>query len=390
MKSKLLIFTLSLALLLSACGSSTPEAIPTVVLAPANADQREPSPQITGDLIASAMIVPAQEASLAFQTSGNIIAVHISVGDTVKTGDILVELDSDLAQLDVQRAELVLRELKSPGAIARAEEAVANTLETRDDEAHDVEALAYGRASQEMLDEIQAEITLAEKRLEVAQAAYDRVANKSLENAGRANALLALNNARNYLNSLRADYGWYLAPRSDVEVSKTKAQANAAEAAYQEAVWYLAALQGEDLPAEASGLMLSQLQQAETDLAAAQKRLEMTQIKAPFDGIIAEVKVSIGDFATPAQPLVIITNLSNPLVKTTDLSERDILAVQIGAPALISIDALGKEYEGKVVSISPTADTLGGDVVYEVTLVFTEKPEGILGGMTAEIIIGKK
>ncbi len=156
MKSKLLIFTLSLALLLSACGGSTPETIPTVVLAPANADQREPSPQITGDLIASAMIVPAQEASLAFQTSGNIIAVHISVGDTVKTGDILVELDSDLAQLDVQRAELVLRELKSPGAIARAEEAVANTLETRDDEAHDVEALAYGRASQEMLDEIQA------------------------------------------------------------------------------------------------------------------------------------------------------------------------------------------------------------------------------------------
>lgn len=393
MNSKLWLFSLSILLLLltlTACGSgAAPEAIPTVVLD--NSSSEQPASQKSGsDLVASGVVIPSQEANLAFITGGNVTAVNISVGDSVKAGDVLIQLDSVLAELDVARAERTLRELTSSGAIANAEEAAALALETRDDEAHDVEALEYGRASQELLDEVQAEITLAENRVEAAQAVYDRVSHRSLENAGRANALLALNDARNYLNSLRADYNWYLAPPSETDVALTNAEANAAEAAYQEALWYLAALKGEEVPPEASGAMLTQLQQAEADLKAAKKRLEMTRIVAPFDGIIAKVNISVGDFAAPAQPLVIVTDLSQPLIKTTDLSERDILQVQVGAPASVFIEALNETYDAKVVSISPKADTLGGDVIYEVSLSFISPPENLLGGMTAEVTIEEK
>ena len=51
------------------------------------------------------------------------------------------------------------------------------------------------------------------------------------------------------------------------------------------------------------------------------------------------------------------------------------------------IEALGESFLASVVSISPLADTLGGDVVYEVTLTFSEPPVGLLGGMTAEVAI---
>jgi len=383
-----------LVLILSACGgSSTPDAIPTVVIdGGGTVDTPKPassSSSSQGDVIASAIVVPAQEASLAFVSGGTVTKVNAAVGDRVTAGYILVELDSTLARLEVERAQRVLRELTSQRAIAAAEEAVVNALETRDDEARDVLALDYGRASQELLDEIRAEITLAEKRVEAAQAAYDRVANKSLENTGRANALLALNDAKNYLSSLQADYGWYISPPSETDVARTTSEAAVAEAAYQEAQWYLAALKGEEIPADASGTMLAQLQQARADLVAAQNRLDQLQLVAPISGVVVEVNVIAGEFVSPGKVLVIISDMDQLQVKTTDLSERDIINVAIGDPATITVDALNEQFSGTVVSVSPIADTLGGDVVYEVTIAFDEQPAGVLGGMTAEVSIGE-
>jgi multidrug resistance efflux pump len=391
MKKVYLIAITLLALVLSACGSSsTPEAIPTIVLNSGN-NNTQPEQISTnrgGDIIASAIVVPAQEAHLAFISGGNVAKVNAAVGDRVTAGFILVELDNTLAQLDVERAQRTLRELTSPGAIAAAEEAIVTALETRDNEAQDVLGLDYGRASEDLLDEVRAEITLAEKRVEFAQAAYDRVSNRSLENSARANALLALNDAKNYLNSLRADYQWYISPPSEIDVAKTTAQAAVAEAAYQEAQWYLAALKGEDIPADASGEKLAQLQQAKADLAAAQNRLNQSRLIAPLSGIVAEVNVIAGEFASPGMILIVVSDMEHLQVKTTDLSERDIIGVKTGDPATIRVDALNEEFSGKVVNVSPTADTLGGDIVYEVTIAFDEQPEGVLGGMSADVTIG--
>mgnify|MGYP002713112252 CR=1 FL=1 len=387
MKTKL-VLVLSLAMLLTACGGDNAEAIPTVVIdAPSSAPASSGNNTVRGDIVASAELVPAQEAHLAFVAGGNVAAVNVVVGQQVNKGDILVELDNTLAELELQRAERTLREMTSPGAIAAAEEAVTVALEDRDDEAFDVVALDYGRASQEMLDEIQAEITLAEKRLEAAEFVYDRVKDKPLNNTQRADALLALNDAKTYLNGLRADYQWYISPPSENDVAQTKAEAALAQAVYQEAVWYLAALKGEDLPAEASGTKLAALQQAQADLVAAQARLDQTRILAPFDGMVAQVSVSTGDFVAPAQTLVIVSDLAQMQVRTTDLSERDIVRVQVGAPAEVLVDALGETFPATVQSISPLANTLGGDVVYEVLLSFDESPNGVLGGMTAEVAI---
>jgi HlyD family secretion protein len=395
MKRIYLIVIIVVSLVLSACGStSSPEAIPTIVIDGGNnVDTPKPASNSStnrgGNVIASAIVVPAQEAHLAFVTGGNVLKVNVEVGDRVTVGHILVELDNTLAQLEVERAQRTLRELTSPAAIAAAEEAVVNALETRDDEAQDVLGLNYGRASDDLLDEVQAEITLAEKRYEFAEAAYERVSNRPLDNPARANALLALNDAKNYLNGLRADYQWYISPPSETDVTKTTAEADVAEAVYQEAQWYLAALKGEDIPADASGPMLTQLQQAQANLVAAQNQLEQTRLTAPISGIVAQVNVVPGEFATPGMTLVIVSDLDHLQAKTTDLSERDISNVKIGDPATISVDALAEEFSGTVTSISPIADTLGGDVVYEVTVTFNEQPVGALGGMTAEVTIGE-
>ena len=386
---KLLYLSLLLTLLLSACGAggNAPEAIPTIVLGQGNVTTTEASPRSTGDIVASAVVVPAQEAHLAYLTGGNIQTVNVSLSEEVKVGQILVELDNTIALLEVERAKRALRELTSPMQIAIAEEAVAIALETRDDEAHDVVALDYGRASRDMIDEVQAEITLAENRVEGAQTAYNKVSNQSLESTKRAKALLALNDAKTYLNSLRANYQWYISPPSDVDVAKTTAEAVVAEAVYQESQWYLAALKGEKISADASGAQLAQLQQAKDDLKMAENRLTQTRLIAPIAGTIAEINIIAGEYAFPANTLIIISDMSEPQIKTTDLSERDITKVKVGALATIFIDALNEEFSGEVSIISPIADTLGGDVIYEITLTFDEPPANAFSGMTAEVSI---
>jgi hypothetical protein len=73
-------------------------------------------------------------------------------------------------------------------------------------------------------------------------------------------------------------------------------------------------------------------------------------------------------------------------VETTDLSERDISNIHLGDPANVFVEALNKNISGKVISISPRADTaISGDVIFKVTVAPDIQPEGLLWGMTAEV-----
>jgi hypothetical protein len=89
------------------------------------------------------------------------------------------------------------------------------------------------------------------------------------------------------------------------------------------------------------------------------------------------------------QVVVTLATLNALQLETTDLSERDITKVEIGAPVNIFIEALNENFTGKVIGISPIADNVGGDVVFKVTIAFEKQPENLLWGMTAEVTIGE-
>jgi RND family efflux transporter MFP subunit len=133
----------------------------------------------------------------------------------------------------------------------------------------------------------------------------------------------------------------------------------------------------------------ARVQQAQVSLELAQINLTEGTISAPFDGTIAALDIVPGEFVQSDQRVVTVATLNTFQVETTDLSERDITNVQIGDSATISVDALGETVNGKVVNISPISDTVGGDVVFKVTLAFDKQPENLLWGMTAEVSIGK-
>jgi RND family efflux transporter MFP subunit len=143
------------------------------------------------------------------------------------------------------------------------------------------------------------------------------------------------------------------------------------------------------IPAEYRQRADARVQQAQATLELAQINLTEGVLTAPFDGVVASLNVIPGEFVDSDQTVVTLATLNTLQVETTDLSERDIPRVKIGAPANISIEALNETFKGKVTNISPISNNVGGDVVFKVTIGFEKQPENLLWGMTAEARIGE-
>lgn len=391
MKKIYLIITVVLALVLSACGTtSTPTPIPTIVIDGTNNTPKPVSPVSSGgNVVASAVVVPAQEADLAFVTGGNVAKVNVKVGEKVKAGQVLVELDNIIAQLEVERANRALRELTSAASVAAAEKAVANAQDAYDDAKQKVDSIKFRHTDNVTINYLEDQVTLAQDALDRARDAYKQTAGLSDLDPVRAKAGTNLYNAQKTYNTALGNLNWYTKLPSANDIALATADFDSASAALQEAKWHLSELKGESIPADATGAQLAQLQQAKADLEAAQTRLNQSRLIAPFSGTVAQVNVIAGGYAPPGMTLIIVIDTDRLQVKTTDLSERDIVKVDIGAPATILVSALDQEFDGQVISISPLANTLGGDVVYEVTLAFEELPAGALAGMTADVTINQ-
>lgn len=141
------------------------------------------------------------------------------------------------------------------------------------------------------------------------------------------------------------------------------------------------------VPPEIRKIAHAHVLQAEAELAIAQTTLSQTILTAPQAGTVTSIKALPGEYVEQNQPVVTLVTLNNLQIETTDLSERDIAKVRMGAPVNITVKALNKDFTGRVVGISSKADTVGGDVVFKVTIAFDRQPENLLWGMTAEVTI---
>src|SRR5262245_37004102 len=98
----LTIIFLVISLVLTACSSAASTTpIPTVVLNNNNNPSNNQSNN--GNAIsASAVVVPVKDARLSFPASGRVTTVHVQVGDVVKKGQVLVELDTSILESKVK------------------------------------------------------------------------------------------------------------------------------------------------------------------------------------------------------------------------------------------------------------------------------------------------
>jgi HlyD family secretion protein len=125
----------------------------------------------------------------------------------------------------------------------------------------------------------------------------------------------------------------------------------------------------------------AQVEQARISLEEAEANLEHTTLVAPFGGLVTDVYLAEGEWATgPAVELVNIDSLQVVLA----VDEIDVGHIRVGQPATITLEPWpDRELQGEVVSIAPSAKIVGQIVTFEAHLSFDSQGLPVLTGMTA-------
>ncbi|MDZ4854212.1 MAG: efflux RND transporter periplasmic adaptor subunit [Nitrospirota bacterium] len=125
---------------------------------------------------------------------------------------------------------------------------------------------------------------------------------------------------------------------------------------------------------------------AEASRRAALTKVSYTVVTAPFDGVITEKKIEVGEIASPGQPLLKMEDPQRLRLEAT-VAEGDLQALSRGATIPVMIDALGsKTLSGMVAQILPT-----GDPATHTFLVKVELPPtpGLKTGMFGRMLVDK-
>jgi HlyD family secretion protein len=363
MKKVLVVFlSISALAILSGCSSASATAI-AATTEPVKADPL---------IISEGRVEPIQFAEIGFNSSGTLKEVLVEEGDTVKAGQVLMRLDNvEALQAEVVRAEEAY-------LVAQQTKGLAQT-ETLQDLASASEAF---RAAQQKLDDFsvpsefdgmtsEQSVTKTYQDVEKARKAYEpyfgyKRTNRYVKDLGAA------------LDDAWADYNkavkWMTL---EANLENAQIQVDQAQAEFTS----LSAGDG-----TASSITLSKFKTAEANLASAKAALNNAELKSPFTGTIASLDAKPGESVSAGLVVVKVADFSNWVVKTTDLTEIDVVNLTNGQVANVTLDALPQNsLTGKIISIGQTYTEVQGDTVYEVTVQMADILPQMRWGMTAEV-----
>lgn len=400
--SSRVVWLIPLVIVLAGCGGGAgDQPLPTVVLETNGSSQVQatgvPVSAMGQAVAASGVVVPAQEAQLAFAVAGQIDQVMVGVGDAVEAGQVLARLSGgeelqaavSAADLNVLKAQQALDDLQSDPswkmALAQAQSDLAAAKDDLRVAEYDRTVNQKGyRASTLTIQSAEAKLVLAKEALDNAKSAYDHYADEPSDDPRRAAALAKYSNAQTAYNSALRTVNWYKGQPTDLQQSQLDAAVALAQAKVDEAQQRVDKLQAGPDPDQVA-LLSGQLASAKDQAAAARSQLGDLELKAPFAGTVGKIVAQEGEWVSPGQAAMVIADLQHLRVQTTDLSERDVPSVHLGQSASVSIEALNTAAEATVREIAPLADTLGGDVVYQTTLDLVSVPDGLKPGMSVDV-----
>lgn len=140
------------------------------------------------------------------------------------------------------------------------------------------------------------------------------------------------------------------------ELAQAQANVDLAEKSYQRAQMLFKRGASN---AQAQDEAQSQQQAARASLALSQARLDKTQIRAPYDGMLGLRQVSAGDYLSPGQDLVNLEVL-DPLKVDFRIPQKAVSQVRIGQSIELSLDTYpGERFKGEIVALNPRLDEVG-------------------------------
>ncbi len=276
------------------------------------------------------------EVKVGSRITGKVERLYASIGDRVKKGDVIVQLEQE--------------DLKSRVAKAKADLDLAEA---------NLALIRLGSRKEEIRE--------AEERTEQARSTLD-LSKKILD---REKGLLT----KGYTTQETVD-------RAEKEYAVSLSQYKAAQEAIQ--------IVKEKFIKEEIDAAVAKVEQAKASLKDTEVQLSYGTIRAPLSGTIASVTTQQGETVTAslnAPTFITIIDL-NRLEVDTYVDETDIGKVKVRREATFTVASFpDKDFKGNVMAIYPKA-IIQDNVVYYVTIISFENPEGLLRPeMTATVNI---
>jgi HlyD family secretion protein len=302
-------------------------------------------------------VVSNLDVEIKCKASGEIVRLPFDVSESVRKGQLLVELNPVDEERTVRQAQASLASSQAKLVSAR-------------------ESLALDQAN----------LATDRQRAETSLAGARAKAQDARAKADRVKELLARR----------------LASQEEYETAETNAVQAASELD-------AAKIKPEELKARERALELSRQQirvaeaQVEGDriaLEVTRQRLADTRVTAPMDGVVTQRNVQVGQIISSpisnvggGTTVLTLSDLRRMFVLAS-VDEADIGKVRVGQPVRVTVDAFpGKRFEGSVELISPRGVNVSNVVTFEVKIEVTSPEKDLLRPeMTAnvEIVAARK
>jgi RND family efflux transporter MFP subunit len=331
----------------------------------------------TGDIVLRASgtgsLVASTESSLGFKTSGTLTTLNVKVGDLVKSGDLIAQLNSSNQQLALTQAQQALNQLTSPSAIAIAQQAVVTAQTNLINAQYVLNGDLAAGSNYSAVNNAYAALALAQSKATLAEENYAPMSGGSLSNPITAMAYRDMYAAQQARDTAQANYNTISSKSSSLTLQAGQATVALDQAQVTEAQNFLTALTGGAVPANATGTGLNALNQAKLNLQTAQNNLADTNLYSPISGTVLSISNSVGDTINAGSVFVTIADLSQSEL-TIYMNSLDYTNIKVGYNASVIFDALPNlTYTGKVTLISPQLVTISGNSVVEGKVVLDQK-----------------
>ena len=320
-----------------------------------NAWASEKAEQETDDAYTRADLTP-----LSTKVAGLVATVAVSDYQSVKAGDLLVQLRDDDFRAQVQQAE---------AGVASGEGALINNQRQKElQDARIVEAGESIRAAEAQIKAADAGIEAANSAVTNARSGIDGtqadVERTRLERR-RQEALIATESATHQkleqvvahqqryeatMASREADVAAAMAQLASrqADLARAKAQLGSAKAELEAQRRQHAVLDSQEL------LLRADLNSKRAVLSLARTNLAYTQIVAPENGIVSERKVRAGQLVSPGTQ--VLTLVQSDIWVQANYKETQVRHMHAGDAAEIKVDAFpGVVFRGKVDQVSPAS-----------------------------------
>jgi HlyD family secretion protein len=385
---KIVLLIVLLGVLLCACsGTKSTSNQPTVL--PGNV---LPVQSAVGKIIAESKVVPSRSAVLSFSSPGVVAEALVDEGQMVKEGQVIARLKGvERARSAVLSSQQAIKKLNDAWEVAKsnAELALAEAKIALEDAQDARKNKNFQRVGSNYLDELQANYVLAQQAVKDAEDIFENVVDRPEDNADRAAALAMLARARINRDRALENLNYALGLPDANEVAKADAKVEIAKARLTDAQRVYDDLKNSPNPDDIS-LAEESLRNSQDLLKAAQTALADLEMKSPFSGTVVVNQLKTGEFSNPGMNTVTIADLANMQVETTDLTELNIVHIQVGEAVAVSIDALPElELTGTVERIKALGENSQGDIVYTVTIRLDQQDARLLWNMNGTTTFGQ-